>query len=218
MADGTTTTLPYEESYTWQERDYKATLSNTIYTDRYPSPDHLDEGTYGTHIVYAHFMGKIAPVKVTVPTLQTICLDSVADSGDSLTIAYTAQKTDGAVCTGSVSFDKNGDSTCIYDNNLGWVLLLHDASNGEYSLNITKRIPLAVGETFRLYSELGDADRNGSVDIQDATLIQRSLAEFSDAEIKRNRFDVEQFYAADVNRNGKIDIGDVTALQRMIAL
>lgn len=217
MADGTTTTLPYEESYTWQERDYKATLSNTIYTDRYPSPDHLDAGTYGTHIVYAHFMGKIAPVKVTVPTLQTICLDSVADSGDSLTIAYTAQKTDGAVCTGSVSFDKNGDSTCIYDNNLGWVLLLHDASNGEYSLNITKRIPLTVGETFRLYSELGDADGNGSVDIQDATLIQRSLAEFDDVSLNRNEYP-ESFYAADVNSNGKIDIGDVTALQRMIAL
>lgn len=217
MADGTTTTLPYEESYTWQERDYKATLSNTIYTDRYPSPDHLDARIYGTHIVYAHFMGKIAPVKVTVTTLQTICLDSVTDSGDSLTIAYTAQKTDDTVCTGNVSFDKNGDSTCIYDNNLGWVLLLHDASNGEYSLDISKRIPLTVGETFRLYSELGDADGNGSVDIQDATFIQKGLAEFDDVSLNRNEYP-ERFYAADVNRNGKIDIGDVTALQRMIAL
>ena len=218
MADGTTTTLPYEESYTWQERDYKATLSNTIYTDRYPSPDHLDVGIYGTHIVYAHFMGKIAPVKVTVTTLQTICLDSVTDSGDSLTIAYTAQKTDDTVCTGSVSFDKNGDSTCIYDNNLGWVLLLHDASNGEYSLRIgAHRIPLTVGETFRLYSELGDADGNGSVDIQDATFIQKGLAKFDDVSLNRKEYH-ERFYAADVNRNGKIDICDVTALQRMIAL
>ena len=218
MADGTTTTLPYEESYTWQERDYKATLSNTIYTDRYPSPDHLDEGIYGTHIVYAHFMGKIAPVKVTVTTLQTICLDSVTDSGDSLTIAYTAQKTDDTVCTGNVSFDKNGDSTCIYDNNLGWVLLLHDASNGEYSLLIgAHRIPLTTGETFRLYSELGDADGNGSVDIQDATFIQKGLAKFDDVSLNRNEYH-ERFYAADVNRNGKIDICDVTALQRMIAL
>ena len=217
MADGTTTTLPYEESYTWQERDYKATLSNTIYTDRYPSPDHLDARIYGTHIVYAHFMGKIAPVKVTVTTLQTICLDSVTDSGDSLTIAYTAQKTDDTVCTGSVSFDKNGDSTCIYDNNLGWVLLLHDASNGEYSLGISKRIPLTVGETFRLYSELGDADGNGSVDIQDATFIQKGLAKFDDVSLNRKEYP-ERFYAADVNRNGKIDICDVTALQRMIAL
>ena len=218
MADGTTTTLPYEESYTWQERDYKATLSNTIYTDRYPSPDHLDEGIYGTHIVYAHFMGKIAPVKVTVTTLQTICLDSVTDSGDSLTIAYTAQKTDDTVCTGNVSFDKNGDSTRIYDNNLGWVLLLHDASNGEYSLLIgAHRIPLTTGETFRLYSELGDADGNGSVDIQDATFIQKGLAKFDDVSLNRNEYH-ERFYAADVNRNGKIDICDVTALQRMIAL
>ena len=218
MADGTTTTLPYEESYTWQERDYKATLSNTIYTDRYPSPDHLDARIYGTHIVYAHFMGKIAPVKVTVTTLQTICLDSVTDSGDSLTIAYTAQKTDDTVCTGNVSFDKNGDSTCIYDNNLGWVLLLHDASNGEYSLRIgAHRIPLTTGETFRLYSELGDADGNGSVDIQDATFIQKGLAKFDDVSLNRKEYH-ERFYAADVNRNGKIDICDVTALQRMIAL
>ncbi len=217
MADGTTTTLPYEESYTWQERDYKATLSNTIYTDRYPSPDHLDARIYGTHIVYAHFMGKIAPVKVTVTTLQTICLDSVTDSGDNLTIAYTAQKTDDTVCTGNVSFDKNGDSTCIYDNNLGWVLLLHDASNGEYSLDISKRIPLTTGETVRLYSELGDADGNGSVDIQDATFIQKGLAKFDDVSLNRKEYH-ERFYAADVNRNGKIDICDVTALQRMIAL
>ncbi|MBQ1944621.1 MAG: dockerin type I repeat-containing protein, partial [Ruminococcus sp.] len=138
-------------------------------------------------------------------------------SGDSLTIAYTAQKTDDTVCTGNVSFDKNGDSTRIYDNNLGWVLLLHDASNGEYSLDISKRIPLTTGETVRLYSELGDADGNGSVDIQDATFIQKGLAKFDDVSLNRNEYP-ERFYAADVNRNGKIDICDVTALQRMIAL
>ena len=63
---------------------------------------------------------------------------------------------------------------------------------------------------------LGDADGDGTVTIQDATLIQRYLAEFGDADLTRIYYP-ESFYAADVNSNGKIDIGDVTALQRMLA-
>ncbi len=211
MADGTTQTLSYGEAYTWQDRDYTVTLSNVLsYREK------LNEKAYGTHIVYAHFMGKIVPFKVTVNGLKTLCLDNITDNGDSLTIAYTAQKADGTVCTGSFTADKPERfyECTAHDETLGSVTLAYDDT---YTLRIgAHRIPLTTGETVRLYSERGDADGDGTVTIQDATLIQRSLAEFDDVSLNRNEYP-ESFYAADVNSNGKIDIGDVTALQRMIA-
>jgi hypothetical protein len=171
-------------------------------------------------------MGKIVPFKVTVNGLKTLCLDNITDNGDSLTIAYTAQKADGTVCTGSFTADKPERfyECTAHDETLGSVTLAYDDT---YTLRIgahriplrigAHRIPLTVGETFRLCSELGDADGNGSVDIQDATFIQKGLAKFDDVSLNRKEYH-ERFYAADVNRNGKIDICDVTALQRMIAL
>lgn len=207
MANGTTQTLSYGEAYTWQDRDYTVTLS---------SKEELSENAYGAHIVYAHFMGKIVPFKVTVTGPQTICLDSVADNGDSLTIAYTAQKTDDTVCTGSFSIPRPAqfNEYTIFDKTLGSIALAYDDT---YTLRIgAHRIPLTTGETVRLYSERGDADGDGTVTIRDATLIQRSLAEFDDVSLNRNEYP-EKFYAADVNSNGKIDIGDVTALQRILA-
>lgn len=56
---------------------------------------------------------------------------------------------------------------------------------------------------------LGDSDSNGSLDIMDATAIQRYLAQY---ELKR-------YYptAADVNGNGIADILDATGIQRYLA-
>ena len=211
MADDTTQTLSYGEAYTWQDRDYTVTLSNVVsYREK------LNEKAYGTHIVYAHFMGKIVPFKVTVNGLKTICLDSIDDHGDSLTIAYTAQKADGTVCTGSFTADKPERfyECTAHDENLGSVALAYDYA---YTLHIgSEWMPLTTGETLTLIGEVGDADGDGTVTIQDATLIQRYLAEFGDADLTRAYYP-ERFYAADVNSNGKIDIGDVTALQRMLA-
>lgn len=205
MEDGTTAVLSPKEVFTWQNRDYTISLSdmNDIdYTsDAYPlSPD-----AYGVNILHAHFMGKTVPFKVTLNTIQSIRLDDIAYQDYRYTFTYTAQKTDDTVCTGSFSIPQPvqfGECT-IFDKTLGSVTLAYDDT---YTLRIgAHRIPLTTGETVRLYSERGDADGNGSVDIQDATLIQRSLAEFDDVSLNRNEYP-ERFYAA-----------DVTALQRMLA-
>lgn len=57
---------------------------------------------------------------------------------------------------------------------------------------------------------MGDADGNGTVDINDATLVQRFAAEIA-AE------DAPDLVAADVNRDGLVNITDATILQRYIA-
>lgn len=216
MEDGTTAVLSPNEVFTWQNRDYRVTLSDMhgmYYTsENYPlSPD-----AYGVYIFHAHFMGKTVPFKVTVNGIQSIRLDDIAYQDNRYTITYTAQKTDDTVCTGSFSIPRPAqfNEYTIFDKTLGSVTLAYDDT---YTLRIgAHRIPLTTGETVRLYSERGDADGNGTVTIQDATLIQRSLAEFDDVSLNRNEYP-ESFYAADVNSNGKIDIGNVTALQRMIA-
>ena len=216
MEDGTTAVLSPNEVFTWQNRDYRVTLSdmNGMYytSENYPlSPD-----AYGVHIFHAHFMGKTVPFKVTVNGLKTLCLDNITDNGDSLTIAYTAQKADGTVCTGSFTADKPEPfyECTAHDENLGSFALAYDYA---YKLRIGGwEIPLTTGEPHTLIGDVGDADGDGTVTIQDATLIQRYLAEFGDVSLNRNEYP-ESFYAADVNSNGKIDIGDVTALQRMLA-
>lgn len=55
-----------------------------------------------------------------------------------------------------------------------------------------------------------DSDGDGAVSIQDATAVQRFLAEFA-------AFSAPQQRLADLNRDGRVDIGDVTALQRRLA-
>lgn len=55
-----------------------------------------------------------------------------------------------------------------------------------------------------------DSDGDGTVSIQDATAVQRFLAEFAAMSAPQQRL-------ADLNRDGRVDIGDVTALQRLLA-
>ena len=56
---------------------------------------------------------------------------------------------------------------------------------------------------------VGDVDLNGVVNINDATLLQRYLAEFT-------TLSTNQLRAADVNKDGKINVKDVTAIRRML--
>ena len=56
----------------------------------------------------------------------------------------------------------------------------------------------------------GDLNQDGQVTIEDVTLLQRALAEFTE-------LTPQQLKAADVNGDGKISIRDVTAMQRIIA-
>lgn len=56
----------------------------------------------------------------------------------------------------------------------------------------------------------GDVDMNGSVTVDDATLLQRYLSEMT-------TLNSEQLRAADADKNGKVNINDVTAIQRAVA-
>lgn len=65
----------------------------------------------------------------------------------------------------------------------------------------------------------GDVDKSGKLDINDATTLQRHLAEYrnSDGSPIINEADKGSFKIADMNADGVIDIRDVTAVQRKIA-
>ena len=57
----------------------------------------------------------------------------------------------------------------------------------------------------------GDLDGNGTVTVEDATILQCALAEFISIT------DKVVLYRADVNRDGFVDIKDVTEIQRIVA-
>ena len=58
---------------------------------------------------------------------------------------------------------------------------------------------------------LVDADGDGRLTINDATVLQRWLAEFDE------KLDTPQKRFADLNHDGRVDIGDVTLCQRLLA-
>lgn len=84
---------------------------------------------------------------------------------------------------------------------------------------------IAAGEVVVLYNDdepkvlVGDLNNNGVIDVEDATVLQRFLAEFkkSDGSPIINVNDPKEFKIADANGDNKIDIQDVTAIQKIIA-
>lgn len=79
-------------------------------------------------------------------------------------------------------------------------------------------------DRLNLGEKIGDINRDGRLDIGDATEHQRCIAEFSaypdgdalSAGGCQTRHSQPQSYLTDVNRDGKRDINDVTAVQRML--
>ena len=64
----------------------------------------------------------------------------------------------------------------------------------------------------------GDVDRNGIVDADDALLLQKHIARFTDGENPLlDESDEETMTIADVNRDGSLTVGDVTMIQQYIA-
>ena len=66
---------------------------------------------------------------------------------------------------------------------------------------------------------IGDIDRNGEIDIQDVTILQRHLAEYlnSDGSPIIDETNEEMLRIADINRDGIVSISDVTVIQRYLA-
>lgn len=66
---------------------------------------------------------------------------------------------------------------------------------------------------------IGDVNGDGKVTIEDATLLQRYLADFKnpDGSVIVDVANEKQFAAADADGNGKLNISDVTKIQRIIA-
>ena len=60
---------------------------------------------------------------------------------------------------------------------------------------------------------IGDVNDDSRISIEDATMLQRFLAEF----FTRDLNDEKTFLQADVNSDGRVTIADVTAIQRLIA-
>lgn len=83
------------------------------------------------------------------------------------------------------------------ENSFGWELKLLPESSGVYESLFEDVI-------------LGDADGDGRVTINDATMIQKYLAEF-------DMPDSFVLKACDVNGDGRVTISDVTAIQRYVA-
>ena len=88
---------------------------------------------------------------------------------------------------------------------------------------ILQRCPnfLETLEEYGIGQLLGDIDESGSVDIMDATYIQRYIAKYNDHFITTVQTiayeDFFNFSITDVNRDGETTIFDATAIQRKLA-
>ena len=88
------------------------------------------------------------------------------------------------------------------------VILTLDLSNFDYATKTGAKYKVDI-----IYNEdivIGDVNNDGSVTIDDATALQRYLAEF-------DTLDATALANADVNGDGKINIKDVTKIQRVVA-
>ncbi len=72
------------------------------------------------------------------------------------------------------------------------------------------KIPVVFTDNFKIDKLLGDADKDGQLNIKDATAIQKNIAGLL-------KFDSEQTALADFNEDNEVNIKDATAIQKKIA-
>ena len=77
---------------------------------------------------------------------------------------------------------------------------------GFTNLSYSKKTIVAASGSFLR----GDVNQDGKVSVEDATTLQRYLAEYI-------TLSPEQMLAADANNDGKVNIRDVSAIQRAVA-
>lgn len=91
----------------------------------------------------------------------------------------------------------------------------HDYSQGLHTFKVyyanSYNSDIDIINIFIIYNNtIGDIDNNGTISIDDVTLIQKYIANMSE-------FDSEQLKAADVTGDNDISIDDVTAIQKYLA-
>ncbi len=72
------------------------------------------------------------------------------------------------------------------------------------------KIPVVFTDDLKIDKLLGDADKDGQLNIKDATAIQKNIAGLL-------KFDSEQTALADFNKDNEVNIKDATAIQKKIA-
>ena len=92
------------------------------------------------------------------------------------------------------------------------IYTLEEAYHAEID-GIEKALEFLNGTTIAM---IGDADANFTLNIKDATWIQKSIAKYSDLP-KRHEWNELAFDACDFNRDDKINIKDATAIQKHLA-
>ena len=108
------------------------------------------------------------------------------------------------------SFSTGAGTVYIYEIDENTIGVLADTDG-----NSTFETDLAGDDGF----VIGDVNSDGTVTIDDATLLQRFLCEFLGSDNRRliETADIKMFAQADVTRDGKLDVRDLTMVQRFLA-
>ena len=125
-------------------------------------------------------------------------------------------------------FDVDGNGSCDIEQNTAdnsYTLLDTNSLPTGYALVLSREdswtLPVRTVriELPRPAPVRGDANRDGKITIDDATLLQRHLAEYLNPFGKGliNEDDEDWFFCIDANKDGRINVRDVTAIQRMLA-
>ncbi|MCH5298087.1 MAG: leucine-rich repeat protein [Ruminococcus sp.] len=149
-----------------------------------------------TRIGYSVFKGCQNLKSVTIPESVTEIGESAFEGCKSLTeITIHENVTE----IDSTAFNDHSDELTIY----GYTGSVAEAFANEHDINFT-----SLGEV--ITKLLGDVNGDGKITIDDATDIQKYLANML-------AFTDEQKVLADVDKDGKISIDDVTLVQKVLA-
>lgn len=150
-----------------------------------------------------------APVS-TDPAETTTPVDNEskpADSPDASSAPATDAPEDVPVIPASSESQDNTDNTAESSASEDLPVIIPGTSDSAESSAATDSTDSSVSSEEAL---LGDADKNGKVNIKDATLIQKYSAKL--VEIAES-----DMYVADVNSDGKVNIKDATSIQKFVA-
>lgn len=188
---------------------------------------YVDGALYGMYNTsdsqYSGSIVRYSPVSDSLEIIKTFIYTWYADGGYYYSDGFSSlDYYDGLFYYNSpdavYTFDLSADKTAVFAQNTygrdfyGMRIVDGNVYGAISSDANTAREMVYLGEAIKNSETLmlGDVDKNGVLNIRDATEIQRKIAEII-------RFDSAQTKAADYDGDGKITISDVTAIQVYIA-